>query len=79
MWCTKTSDSRCGGFAGESVEVDAIPSATLRDIVRDAIEEHVDHAQLEILRAAERSEREVLTNMAGHVERGQLFTYRPEV
>ncbi len=62
---TKTTDSRSGGFAGESVEVDAIPSPTLRDIVRDAIEEYVDHGRLEILRAAERNERMLLRQIAG--------------
>lgn len=66
---TKTTDSRSGGFAGESVEVDAIPSPTLRDIVRDAIEAYVDHDQLEILQAAERSERGVLRQLAGSYRR----------
>jgi hypothetical protein len=56
---TKTTHSRSGGFAGESVEVDAIPSPTLRAIVRDAIEEYVDHDQLAVLRLAEDSERGV--------------------
>ena len=75
---TKTSDTRSGGFVGASVEVDAIPSPTLRDIVRDAIEEYVDHDQLEILQEAERSERQLLFDMAGRVGRGESFTYRPK-
>ena len=63
---TKSSDTRSQGFAGESVEVDAIPSPTLRAIVRDAIDEYVDRDRLEILRAvSERSERSVLRQIAG--------------
>ncbi len=61
---TKTTDSRSGGFAGESVEVDAIPSPTLRAIVRDVIDEHVDHDRLDILRIAEHSERRLLRHIA---------------
>jgi hypothetical protein len=75
---TKSSDTRARGFAGESVEVDAIPSPTLREIVRHAIEQYADHDQLEILRAAELSERTVLQSMANAVERGRAFTYRPK-
>ena len=39
---TKESDSRSKGFEGESVEVDAIPPATLRSMVRELIESHID-------------------------------------
>jgi hypothetical protein len=62
---TKKSDTRSAGFAGESVEVDAIPSPTLRTLVRDAIEEYVDEDQLAVLQMAERSERDVLRRIAG--------------
>lgn len=58
---TKTEgNTHARGFAGESVEVDAIPSAQLRRLVSDCIERHVDHQQLAVLAAAEKSEREVL-------------------
>jgi len=51
-------------FVGESVELDALPSSQLRDMVRNCIEEHVDQQALDALRAAERSERSILTRMA---------------
>jgi hypothetical protein len=57
---TKQSDSRAAKFAGESVEVDAIPSTTLRALVREAIEHWIDPEQLRIARAAEESERKAL-------------------
>jgi hypothetical protein len=61
---TKASDSRAKGFAGDSVELDAIPAPTLREIVRGCIERHLDAEQLEVLRAAEESERELLWRWA---------------
>lgn len=39
---TKKTDTRSAGFIGESVEVDAIPPADLRAIVRGRIERHID-------------------------------------
>lgn len=53
------------GFTGKSVEVDAIPPATLRQLVYDCIERHVDHQQLAVLEEAEQSERELLLKMVG--------------
>ena len=61
---TKRTDSRSKGFAGESVEVDAIPSVTLRDLARQCIEQHVDGAALSVTRVAEASERDYLTTLA---------------
>lgn len=61
---TKRTDSRSKGFAGESVEVDAIPSAALRELARRCIERHVDGAALSITRVAEASERDYLTALA---------------
>jgi hypothetical protein len=61
---TKQSDSRARGFEGESVEVDALPSPVLRDLVRDAIERWVDPEALRVTQIAEASEREVLTRIA---------------
>lgn len=57
---TKQTDSRAKGFAGESVELDAIEPERLREIVRDAIERHLPREQLAILQVAEESERELL-------------------
>ena len=55
---TKKTDSRAKGFAGESVEVDAIEPDELRALTRACIERHVDEAALDIVRASEASERD---------------------
>lgn len=57
---TKQSDSRSKGFAGESVEVDALASTTLRQMARSCIEQHVDYSALTVLQAAEHSERLII-------------------
>jgi hypothetical protein len=57
---TKATDSRSKNFKGESVEVDAIPPATLRAIVGACIEQHIDEQVLERTRETERREREML-------------------
>jgi hypothetical protein len=57
---TKQTDSRAKKFNGTSVELDAIPAAQLRGLVRECVEKHIDQHQLEILRTAEKSERELL-------------------
>lgn len=62
---TKGTDSRSASFSGESVEVDAIPPVDLRQLVTDAITAHIDVDALRIVQVAERSEREVLSRMAG--------------
>ena len=56
-------DKTDSGF-GPCVEVDAISSSTLRELVRDAIEQWVDPEALRVTRIAEESEREVLTRIA---------------
>jgi hypothetical protein len=61
---TKPSDSRAAKFAGESVEVDAIRPAVLRQIVRDAIEQHIDVDALRVTRVAEREERRLLLQIS---------------
>jgi hypothetical protein len=47
------------------VEVDAIPPDTLRRIVRSTITQYVDHRELAVLLAAERSERDLMLRIAG--------------
>jgi len=64
---TKKSDTRSASFVGESVEVDAIPPSMLRQIVRDAIEQHINESALARTRSVEQSERELLTSMIGGV------------
>ena len=67
---TKKTDSRSKNFEGESVEVDAIEPKTLRELVRDCIERHVDQRALEVVEVAEESEREILERMAASTWRG---------
>jgi hypothetical protein len=55
------------GFKGDSVEVDAIPPAVLRELVQECIDHHVDQRELEILQAAEASEREILLKLTGQL------------
>lgn len=62
---TKTTDTRAKAFEGDSVELDAIEPDKLRALVRDAIERHIDQEQLQVLKAAEESERELLLRFAG--------------
>ena len=57
---TKTTDSRSRTFAGESVELDAIPAPRLRAIVRWCIERHINQGVLERTRDTERHERATL-------------------
>ena len=52
---TKMTDTRAKKFVGTSVELDAIPAAKLRELVRGCIERHVDKQQLDLLRIAEQS------------------------
>jgi hypothetical protein len=66
---TKMSDTRAKKFgSNESVELDAIPAATLRELVRNCINKHIDQEQLAILRVAEASERETLGKSAAIVK-----------
>jgi len=62
---TKTTDTRSKKWnGGDSVELDAIDPDTLRGLVRDCIERHVDKRKLEIIRVAEESERQQLAMFA---------------
>ena len=61
---TKTSDSRAKTFASAvSVELDAIAPQMLRNLVQDAIERHFAPGQLEVLKAAEESERDLISRL----------------
>jgi hypothetical protein len=61
---TKMTDTRAKKFKGDSVELDAIPAAKLRGLVKACIEKHIDTGQLKVLRIAEQSERETLAKWA---------------
>lgn len=68
---TKRTDSRAKTFEGESVEVDAIPPAGLRRLVRSKIESHINREALATLQIAEESERSYLENLAKRLEEGE--------
>lgn len=55
-------DKTRSGF-GECVEVDAISSNTLRSLVGQAIDTHIDQDALRVTKIAEQSEREILARM----------------
>jgi hypothetical protein len=65
---TKRSDTRSKNWRGDSVELDAIHPDQLRQIVRDAIERHLSRDQLEVLKVAEKSERDMLWHWADEAE-----------
>jgi hypothetical protein len=60
---TKKTDSRSKGFAGESVEVDAIEPRLLRELVRGCIMRHIDPQAHRVLRQAEDRERQILVKL----------------
>jgi hypothetical protein len=62
---TKASDTRAKNFGEISVELDAIEPEVLRTIVVAAIELHLPSEQFEVLKAAEQSERELITRLVG--------------
>jgi hypothetical protein len=61
---TKRTDTRSHSFKGESVEVDAIPSSTLRRLVRACIESHINQRALARTLRVEAAERETLDQIA---------------
>lgn len=64
---TKKTDARSRHFAGESVEVDAIPPADLRALVSDCIERHIAVRTLDQTKAIEQLERETLDQFASNL------------
>lgn len=60
---TKRTDTRARSFSGGSVEVDAIPPSTLRTLVAEAIEQHLDSQVLRTTRMVEQSERAWLSDL----------------
>lgn len=62
---TKRSDSRSKNWVGDSVEVDALPSRVLRQVCRDAIEQHLDPAALWQTKIIEQGERDDLAELMG--------------
>jgi hypothetical protein len=56
----RNGNNHAHGFVGDSVELDALPPRELRALVAEVIERHVSPAATATLRAAEKSERELL-------------------
>ena len=59
-------NSHAARFEGDSVEVDPMPPAILKDLLRSAIEAHMISEQLNVLQQAELSERNMLLDWARH-------------
>lgn len=57
---TKRSDTRAKSWAGDSVELDAIPANVLRGMVEWCIMRHIDHSELRRIERIEAAERETL-------------------
>jgi hypothetical protein len=57
----RDGNTHAASFTGDSVELDALPPHILRDMVREVIERHITSRALASLRAAEESERDLLT------------------
>lgn len=62
----KSSHSK--NFTGGSVEAEAIPAKVTRQLLREAIESHLDLRKVSILEIAEESERALLFSVADHLE-----------
>jgi hypothetical protein len=62
---TKASDTRSKNFGEISVELDAIDPNTLRGLVQATIEQHFPQEQFAVLKAAEESEREIISRLVG--------------
>jgi len=66
---TKSSDTRSKNFGDISVELDAIPPEEFREMVRDVIERHLPADQFDILKAAEASERDLISRLVSNLAR----------
>jgi hypothetical protein len=60
---TKKSDARSKNFGDVSVELDAIEPNQLRALVEETIERHLPVDQFEVLKAAEESERAIISRL----------------
>jgi hypothetical protein len=61
---TKASDTRAKRFGSNlSVELDAIEPNQLRALVQETIEQHLPAEQFNVLKAAEESEREIISRL----------------
>jgi hypothetical protein len=73
---TKPSNTRSKNFGEISVELDAIEPNQLRALVQEAIERHLPPEQFEVVKAAEASERDIITRLVGKIARKRLRSRR---
>ncbi|MGD0746060.1 MAG: hypothetical protein ABSA45_12980 [Verrucomicrobiota bacterium] len=66
----KKSDTRAGGWQGGCVEIDTMPPAVLKKLVRNCITKHIEPHQWEQIQIAEKEERETLRQLAASIGRG---------
>jgi hypothetical protein len=69
---TKSTDTRAKGFGDISVELDAIAPDALRGLAEQVIQRHLPAEQLDVLLAAEASEKQLLRGLVG-MARQQLM------
>lgn len=62
----KTSDPRAARHGAIAVELDAIPPAQLRQLVREVIESHIDQDALDFARQVEQQEKSVIDDWMSH-------------
>ena len=62
---TKAKSSHMKSFVGESVEIDAMHPADIKNLVQEALEDFMDPAALQSMKVAEESERQHLYSIAG--------------
>jgi hypothetical protein len=72
---TKLTDSRSRNFKGASVELDALPPAILRALVRECIERHINQDVLNTTRRIEELERETLDKYVGGLKYAFYTSY----
>jgi hypothetical protein len=60
----REGNAHAKGFKGRSTELDALPPAVLRDLVRDCIQRHINADAVAVLREAEDSERTLIEKFA---------------
>ncbi|WP_238381087.1 hypothetical protein [Alkalilacustris brevis] len=59
----KATDSRSGRWDGGTCQLEALPPPIIADILREAIERHIDHELLQLDRDLEEQERKVITQL----------------
>lgn len=69
---TKKSDSRAKNFEGDSVELDAIPPAQLRELVQSKIESCIDPDVLERTKRVEEAEKYTLDGILQRMYQGEF-------